>query len=361
MVAPRESAVSSDEQGRARSQLAPAPCLSVVVFGMSGVFTARPLAALLEAGIAVRAFVLPALTPADGSHAADVPPIRALPSPAPAHMPRRALPLLDSSPADSSSRQMAAAHGIPVFEVADLAAPETLAALGALAPDAIAVACFPRRLPPALLRLPRLGALNLHPSLLPDNRGPDPLFWTFYHGDEQTGVTVHLMDETLDTGPVLAQETIAVPEGISETLLERACAEAGGRLLVASLRALADGIAHPTPQDESRATRHSFPLPKDYVVSPQWPARRAYRFVQGVSGRGVPVLVDVDGRGFQVLGAMGYEEQERMDAPLRLDRGTDVPEHGDVLALRCAPGVLYARVLERGGEDRDGVEGAAGS
>ena len=332
-----------DERERARGPREPMPRLSVVVFGMSGVFTARPLAALLEAGIAVRAFVLPALA-ADGGTQFSLPPIRALPTQA--ATPGRPLPLLD--PAASSPRQMAAARGVPVFEAADLAAPETLAALAALAPDgidAICVACFPQRLPPALLRLPRLGALNVHPSLLPANRGPDPLFWTFYHGDEQTGVTVHLMDESLDTGPILAQEAIPVPEGMSEARLERTCAEVGGRLLVASLRALADGTVRPQPQDESRATRFGFPRPEcDYALSPSWPACRAYRFIQGIAGRGVPITVTADGRHFQVLGALGHDAQERMAEPLRLE--------GDVLALRCAPGVLYARVLERG-DDAD--------
>lgn len=340
-----------DERERAHDARRTLSDLSVVVFGMSGVFTARPLAALLEAGIAVRAFVLPALTP-PGAHAA-LPPIRELPAQAPAPPSRRALAMLDPDASSSSPRRMAADRGIPVFEVADLGAPETLAALGALAPDAIAVACFPRRLPAALLRLPRLGALNLHPSLLPANRGPDPLFWTFYHGDEQTGVTVHLMDETLDTGPVLAQEAIAVPEGTSETLLERACADVGARLLVAALRALAVGTANPQSQDEACAARHSFPRPDDYALSLRWPARRAYRFIQGISGRGVPITVDVAGRRFQVLGALGYDAGERMDEPLRLE--------GDVLALRCMPGVLYARVVDRGGDEDDEDEDAAAS
>jgi methionyl-tRNA formyltransferase len=317
----------------------------VVFFGMSGVFSARPLAALLDAaGVTVRAFVLPAL--ATDSGRASVPPIQQLPTRASAGRP---LPLLD--PGASNPRQMIAARGIPLFEVADLAAPETLATLGAMEPDAICVACFPRRLPPELLRLPRLGALNLHPSLLPVNRGPDPLFWTFYFGEEQTGVTVHLMDATLDTGPVLAQETIAEPEGISEARLERICAETGGQLLVAALRDLAAGTAQPRPQDEARATRYSFPRPEDYALSPQWPAQRAFRFVQGIAGRGMPISVELAGRRFRVLGAMGYEERSAMAERFRLK--------GDVLALRCAPGVLYARVVEPGRDEEAGMDGGA--
>jgi len=65
---------------------------------------------------------------------------------------------------------------IPVFEISRLGAPETLAQLADLRPDVACVACFPKRIPAQLLALPSLGFLNMHPALLPDHRGPEPLF-----------------------------------------------------------------------------------------------------------------------------------------------------------------------------------------
>ncbi|MBT8226984.1 MAG: hypothetical protein HKP61_13325 [Dactylosporangium sp.] len=65
---------------------------------------------------------------------------------------------------------------------------------------------FPWWLPPELLRLPRYGVVNLHPSLLPRHRGPIPVHWAIRAGDPTTGVTAHLMNEGFDTGPILAQE-----------------------------------------------------------------------------------------------------------------------------------------------------------
>ena len=249
--------------------------LSVVFFGMTGRFSPPPLRALLRAGIDVRAVILPALP---GS-----PPLAPITFP-PRPSRRRALPLA-GAPAEPNILEIAREAGIDVYEVGSLAAPETLALIRDLAPDALCVACFNRRLPPALLAMARLGCLNVHPSLLPDNRGPDPLFWTFQRDDRETGVTIHLMDTGLDTGPILAQRPIPIPEGITEAALERACAETGGDLLVSALRGLANGSLTPRPQDPARATTYPLPSPDDYTITGDKPARWAYTFASGLIGR----------------------------------------------------------------------------
>ncbi|WIG61519.1 MAG: Methionyl-tRNA formyltransferase [Ktedonobacterales bacterium] len=304
------------------------PQLSVVFFGMSGVLSALPLESLLRAGIDVRAVVMAALS---GDVRPETPPTRELPPPASASRKARAL-----LPVERGIRQIAADTGVPVFEVARLRARETLATLSGFAPDAICVSCFPRRLPPDVLRLPRLGCLNVHPSLLPDNRGPDPLFWVFQRGDAQTGVTIHLMDEGFDSGPVLAQETIIMRDGVSEARLERMCAEVAGPLLIASLKGLAAGTLAPRPQDESRATSYSLPSAEDYRITPDRPARWAYNFASGVLARGQPIVIATPEREFRLVAPLDFDAEATLDAPWRLD--------GAALALRCAPGVFRARV-----------------
>src|SRR5260370_21193246 len=205
-------------------------------FGMSGHFARVRLEALLAAGHNMALWVLPALSPADGTR-----PAYTRLAPRAAAVGRRTLPLAGAQAPAATTLAVAAEHGIPVIEAARLRAPETLAAVAASEPDAICVACFPRRLPAELLRLTRLGCLNVHPSLLPANRGPDPLFWTFRQGDDATGVTVHLMDAGLDSGPILLRRRIAVAEGTSEAELEFARAVVGGELLVRALAALTEG------------------------------------------------------------------------------------------------------------------------
>jgi methionyl-tRNA formyltransferase len=304
---------------------------------MAGRLSRAPLLALLEADIAVRAVVIPSpMRLAGGASSPDEAPI-ALRSPTRSGSGRaRELPLLGGAVADNII-QIAATHGIPVLAVSRLRDPQTLATLAAYTPDAICVACFPWRVPRAILNLPRIGCLNLHPSLLPESRGPDPLFWTFRRGDGQTGVTVHLMDERLDAGPILAQQALLVADGATETELERRCGEVGGELLVRALLELTRGVARAQPQDETRATYHPWPQETDYVISPERPARWAHNFVRGVGARSMPIHVVVAGRAFRVLASLGYEEGVSMPDPWRLE--------GDHLQVRCSAGIWRARVV----------------
>lgn len=309
----------------------------IVYFGTTGRLSAPPLRALIDAGMDVRAVVLSALAPSSLAAPAISPlPRAASPTVAGAAQARRlVLPMARSSP-ERNIVALASERGVPLFEVARLADPRTLATLAAVASDFICVACFPLRLPPALLALPRLGALNLHPSLLPDNRGPDPLFWTFQRGQSETGVTIHRMDERLDTGPILAQERVLVRESIAEAALERELAEVGADLLVRVVEQLHAGTAMATAQDESRASRFPWPRPGDYEIAPSWTARRAYTFARGIAGRAQPSLVRLDSAMYAVREPLGYDASSGLGVPWRLD--------GDALALQCTPGVFRARV-----------------
>jgi methionyl-tRNA formyltransferase len=220
----------------------------------------------------------------------------------------------------------------------------TLAALTAFAPDAICVACFTRRLPSALLALPRFGCLNAHPSLLPEHRGPDPLFWTFHAGASETGVTIHQMDDGFDTGPILKQSRVAIVEGEAESALEARLATLAGGLLVEALAGLRAGTLLPTPQDAARATTQSWPTAADYTIPASWSARRAYAFASGIAERGQPMtLIASDGARFRLAEPLGYDALATPSAPWRLD--------GDLLTLACAPGALTCRIAlgERGG------------
>ncbi len=306
----------------------------VVFFGMSGAFSSPPLEALLAAGVVVRAVVMPAL--ADAASAPASPPFTVLPPASTSATGRRALPLLAPA-AGRTIRQIAGEHGIPVLEVARLRDPLTLAALAAFEPDAICVACFSRRLPEAVLRLPRLGCLNVHPSLLPDNRGPDPLFWTFQRGDAVTGATVHLMDAGLDSGPIVAQRQLTIPDGITEAALEQRCASLGGELLVAALRGLMGGTLRPLPQDAARATIYPWPDSQDYTITSNRSARWAYNFARGLAARAQPITIVTPDATFQLVAALDYSADNTLDTPWRLV--------GDELWLRCVAGVFHARIV----------------
>ena len=120
--------------------------------------------------------------------------------------------------------------------------------------DLFIVAAFGKIFGPRLLSLPRLGAINLHASILPDNRGANPIAASILEGAFRTGVTLMQMDIGLDTGPILAQRSIDIlPTDTTASLTSR-LAQVGARLLTDSLEELLAGALAPRPQDDTAAT-----------------------------------------------------------------------------------------------------------
>lgn len=293
--------------------------------GMRGQFSRIPLVRLIDESIDVQAVVVPAVSPDQATAG----PVRRL-SPEPN---RSEVPLLTPF-VEPNVTHLAWQHGIQVLEVGRLADPTTLATLAAFGPDAICVACFNQKFPPALLALPRYGCINLHPSLLPAYRGPAPLFWAFRNGERETGVTVHLMDEGLDTGDILLQKRITIPEGTCGDDLEARCAWMGAGLMVEAVRSLWAGTARPTRQPDEGSSYFPWPSPDDFCISPEWPARRAFNFVRGVVSLTGPPEIHVAGHCFVVREAVSYSAYGELDGPFLRD--------GINLWIQCTPGLLHA-------------------
>ena len=244
----------------------------IIFFGMEGLFSRAPLLELLHAQIDVRAVIVP--RPAQ-SRAASTP-IRLLP-PAAAH--RSDVPLF-SDQHEKNIIRIAWDANIQIYEVDRFNDSQTLATLHALRADVICVTCFPFILPQLLIT--NYVSLNLHPSLLPSYRGPSPLFWIFHDGLENAGVTLHLIDEHADTGDIVAQEQITLPDGIRYTDAERICSEQGARLMVEALRLIESEKLSRSPQTKIAAPRAPSPSEKDYIITPAWSVRRAFNFIRGM-------------------------------------------------------------------------------
>jgi methionyl-tRNA formyltransferase len=131
---------------------------------------------------------------------------------------------------------------------------EFRAQLEAIAPDAIVVVAYGRIIPPWMLKLPRLGCINLHASLLPKYRGAAPIQWAVAMGETVTGNTAMLLEEGLDTGPILLQRQITIGQEQTAANLFDVLAKAGAPLLVETLTGLADGTIQPHPQNNALAT-----------------------------------------------------------------------------------------------------------
>ena len=116
--------------------------------------------------------------------------------------------------------------GVPVFQPKRVREPESVAAIGAMGPDVIVVAAYGQILPRELLALPKYGCVNIHASLLPAYRGAAPINWAIINGETRTGITIMQMDEGMDTGAVLAQESIPIdPRDTAGTLTEKLVAD----------------------------------------------------------------------------------------------------------------------------------------
>lgn len=151
-------------------------------------------------------------------------------------------------------KRFALERELAVFQPKSLADAETRAAMAALKPEASIVAAYGKLLPRPVLDIPRFGCLNIHPSLLPRHRGASPVASAILSGDQATGVTVMLLDEGLDTGPVLAQMQAQIGRDETADTLTRRLFEMGAELTVEVLRGLAEGTIRPRAQREEDAT-----------------------------------------------------------------------------------------------------------
>ncbi|MDO8560802.1 MAG: methionyl-tRNA formyltransferase [bacterium] len=121
--------------------------------------------------------------------------------------------------------------------------------------DVFIVAAYGKIIPKEIIELPRLGSLNIHPSLLPRWRGPSPIQTAILEGDTETGVTLMLMDEKMDHGPIIKNIKFRIQNHkITHTELSAELAGLGARLLIETLPSWLSGEIKPAAQDESRAT-----------------------------------------------------------------------------------------------------------
>jgi methionyl-tRNA formyltransferase len=161
---------------------------------------------------------------------------------------------------------------LPLLEVDRVRDGGGFDALDSLEPDAVVVVAYGEILTPDVLDIPRLGAVNLHFSLLPRWRGAAPVQRAILGGDETTGVTVMLMDEGMDTGPVLASlETPIGPDEDAGALGAR-LSELGAPLLVETLQGLDEGTVEPRSQDHTIATYAPKLLPEERTIDWAQPA-----------------------------------------------------------------------------------------
>jgi methionyl-tRNA formyltransferase len=186
--------------------------------------------------------------------------------------------------------------GLPLLQPDRIRTPEASAAIAALEPDLAVLADFGRLVPPAILDGPRLGFLNVHPSLLPRHRGATPVPATILAGDPEAGVSIMRMDAGLDTGPLLGARSWALDGTETAPALEERASHEGAALLAELLGPYLRGEVAAVPQDEGAATLTRPLRREDGRLDPGLPVAhlerqvRAYQpwpgsFVESAAGR----------------------------------------------------------------------------
>ena len=180
-------------------------------------------------------------------------------------------------------KELAMSRGLPVRQPDKIKSPEFLQQLSEWKPDVIAVTAFGRFLPKAILELPPMGCVNVHGSLLPAYRGAAPIQWALIHGNAETGITTMVMDEGMDTGAVLLQQTVPIEPEDTALELGARMAQAGGALLVETLTRLAAKTVVPREQDHSRATMAPLLKKEDGVIDWTQSATQIVNRIRGLS------------------------------------------------------------------------------
>ena len=180
-------------------------------------------------------------------------------------------------------KKTAAAFGIPVIQPETVRSENFHQRMRQLAPDLFVVVAFGQILPPSLLAIPAMGAVNVHASLLPRHRGAAPIQWAIIEGDEETGVTTMMMDKGMDTGDILLMEKTAITADETAAELHDRLSEMGAPLLLATIRRLQSGDLMPTPQDPEKATYAPMLKKTDGEIDWSQPAERIARRIRGMT------------------------------------------------------------------------------
>jgi methionyl-tRNA formyltransferase len=151
-------------------------------------------------------------------------------------------------------KEWALRHEIPVLQPPTLRSPEAQDSLARTSPEIIVVVAYGLILPAEVLSMPARGCINVHASLLPRHRGAAPVAWAILGGDRMSGVTTMLMDEGLDTGPILMQKEDPLDRRDTTPEVAARFARLGADLLVETLDLWERGAVEPIPQDDSEAT-----------------------------------------------------------------------------------------------------------
>ncbi len=223
--------------------------------------------------------------------------------------------------------------GLPVIAMQDEA--QAQQRIEQLDIDTMVLACYPHRLPQALIDSAPV-CINIHPSLLPKYRGPEPVFWQFRNA-APFGVSIHRVNARFDAGELIAQAAVELPTGCDYATATTLLARQGASLLLKQLEQAGEDGWSSTPQNEAEASYQPYPDAADFVIDTRQSAEAVFNFMRGTAVFGQPYRCALSDGELWLQQALAFES----DAVLQ----TETVAEGEVIKLQCSPGVLIARQL----------------
>ena len=205
--------------------------------------------------------------------------------------------------------------------------------------DIIVVSCFSRILPASVFSLPRYGAINIHPSLLPAFRGPDPLFWQYRAGAKVFGITLHRLCEKIDAGDILAQKQIKLADGILVEIAKQQLGKLAAGLLIETLHKLLQVDLPPIKQDETQSSYQSWPETEDYSISSDWTGVHITNFISAYRKSGIYFSCKINNKIFRISDITAIKP-----LPGNLTAGEVVEYNGEVIEFSCKDSLLECRL-----------------
>ena len=241
-------------------------------------------------------------------------------------------------------KECAEKHNIPLYQSKYLKDTESLNWVKDLQPDLLVLAFVTTFIPKAMIDCATHGGINYHPSLLPKYRGGSAINWAVISGEEETGVTIHFIDEGVDTGPILLQERVEIePDDTVKSLYFKKLYPLGIRLIGEAVKQIRTSQAQPVPQDEDMASFQPVISAEDTIIDWQKPSSIVYNLIRGANPSPGAVTT-LQGEPVKIFDSTRVEGSG--------DPGTVVALSEETVDIATGDGIIRAAVFQPAGSKK---------